>query len=223
MAFAYIQSGQNVGTNTIAFSTNNTAGNIIIAANADFGVTLSTACTDSQGNTYTKFGVVGSEMVVYVATSIAAGANTVTFAGAAGGNTSYIVAEYSTPASYLIYGDPQTNAPSSWVINVIGEPVAFASSAILLVPIGYNHHVSATYSLSTGTVRQTTSEPGGESLFLADVIFSPVGLTSTTTVTVSASALTSLFPLYLIAVGGTGTGGGATKFIREDMSGGMFG
>src|SRR5581483_4731044 len=98
--FSYNQSAQSVSSGSVAFASNNTLGNTLIAVHAGFNITLATSVTDSQGNTYTKLASVQNAtafLAVFVAFNCKSGANTITFNGGTvtGSSFNCIIAEYN--------------------------------------------------------------------------------------------------------------------------------
>lgn len=225
--FSYVQSASGVVSTTNAFGTANTAGNIIIAVHAGFQSTLATAISDTRGNTYTLVDFSNTEnnrIITYVATNIAAGTNTLTFSGASTSNDSFILAEYAVPSAY-IFGTipklPQSNRTTS-VINMPTFAVGTTAlpAEVMIIPIYSDQSSFHTWTLSTGTVRETTHEGGGATAFLGDFdVVSPAGVVLTTASGSSGAWISASMYLMTLSAG-TGTGGGV---IFGDMAGGMRG
>src|SRR5678815_5313313 len=87
---AFVQKKSSVGTNPVPlavdFTSNNTAGNLLIACAEFFGADAPYSISDTRGNTWTPIftssGIHSSggwDLVAWYAMNCAAGANTVTF------------------------------------------------------------------------------------------------------------------------------------------------
>ena len=101
--FAYVQSAGTSDTTTASFSSNNTAGNTIIAA-ISWGNNATPTCSDSQGNTYTiatnTYDSTNNQSLgICYATNIKAGANTFTLDAGGASSTRILIHEYSGIAS----------------------------------------------------------------------------------------------------------------------------
>lgn len=133
-----------------AFSSNNTAGSMIVVF-AFFNSATSapsltgTGCTDTQGNSYTQefFYYPGFSNVMtfaYVATNVHAGANTVTFAcNATGGTTAclgILIAEYSGAAGATVISNATT---------IFGS-----NPTVISLTDQYGNSVSDTFTFSPG-------------------------------------------------------------------------
>lgn len=226
-SFNYVQSNSSAGANsTLAFTSNNTAGNTIIVMWAGFGNNgQPSSITDSNSNTYTTIGFCNpcgdnnaQAVYVYMATSIASGANTVTFHGIPGAaSQNQIVAEYSVPSTYFVQIFPwsnwldQTSIPTYWPDYSFGSP-SFPSEVMLIV-ILYDALFEHTWVASHGTVRQSTNENGNRTAVLAD--YDVVSPSSQVTTALSATGGNSMdiigyrLALFVPAAGGGGSPGGA--------------
>lgn len=228
-AFAYVQSIQSTSTGSLTFGSANTAGNLIVAVNSCFSETLATSVTDSQSNTYVQIGTQAfgnGSLRVFAAASIAGGAsNIVTFNGAStgGGDNSFIIAEYTVPLTYAI-GNPTgiNNTTSTFIIpsaDIIGSPTG---AEVMIIPIIYDGNAFHTWTLSQGTIRETTHEPGNATLFLGDYdVVSPSGIQVTTAT--GSTGVWAICSLNLVAWSTGGGGGGGGIGFRSDWSGGFNG
>lgn len=237
--FSYVQSTSAISTNTIKFTSSNTAGDIIVAALAGFNVALATGVTDSLSNSYTKlFDLNGNGVTiltphvqVWLATSIAAGTNTITFGGMGTSDNDIIVAEYVAGSSYSVIvspvepGNPSSNKfiPASFPTLNVGTP-NFANEVMLIV-VGYDYSEFATsWTISNGTVRQQTHEADNAGFALGDYdVVSPTGLV-TANLSHNQSAQDDIVgcSVQLITLASSG-GGGGTHLFRVDMNGNIFG
>ena len=227
--FTYVQSAQAVTTAVTAFSTANVAGNLIVVVDAGFNVTLPTSVGDSQGNTYHQLvyadlsDASNNHISVWYATGIAAGTNTATLTGASTPSSQgMIVAEYTVPAAYLLgsVATPQQLNRTTSVISVptlaVGSPTFPAE--VMLIPIFSDLYGFHTWTLSTGTVRQSVSIPGGATVFLGDCDYTaPTGVAVTTASGSSGGWCGA--SMYLMTLSSAGGGG----VILGDMAGGMRG
>jgi len=225
-SFVYVTSIHTQGTNTLTFTAASTAGDVIVAANAEFGGTLATSVTDNLGNTYTKLGVHPTgNVTVFVATNVGAGTATLTFSGASGANTSYIAADYNAPTSYHYFSNwvQEIFGISTWIYNYDIQSYGTAGTVteFLLVPICYETSGSDGWAISSGNIREHTAEGGGESLVLADTDFTLPGTCITTLTDTTAGRNFFLGAVGLIGYSGGGGGGGGV--ILGDMSAGMRG
>jgi hypothetical protein len=223
--FSYIQSTNTVSTNTLTFTAANTAGDVIVVANAKFTGALATSVTDSVGNTYLPLNTNNQgNITAFIATNIGAGTATVTFSGASGADTNYIIAEYKVPTSFIVGCQPNAGAivTSTWVdiIDAFALGTLGTFTEAMMIPIVYATAGFGTWTLSTGTVRQFTHEPDSATLMLGDV---DITLPGTATVTVTSTVGGEMFPypINLIAYSVAASGGGIG--FRSDWSGGFNG
>lgn len=178
MATSYVQSNAKTvahgsSSTTLAFSSNNTAGNLIVVCVGFFKYLAGTASvSDSQGNTYTRANqqATGStEADMWFAPNCNGGANTITIS-----NTStnvdfdVIIAEYSG-ADTISPLDAASGATSG-----SSATLSIGSSAGLLVVYAYNSNnntATLTPSPSSGlTLRQHTSNSDGCESSVWDVL-----------------------------------------------------
>lgn len=164
--FAFVQHTPSSSTGALsqAFTSNNTAGNVIIAI-----VYYSSTATvsDTAGNTYHLIqGYLSSDpMLIYAATNINAGANTVTSTDGFG----IVATEYSStnptyyvcPAVVALAGVVSNTGhciPSDG--NCVVSPVTFhSSSEVMAILAGTSTGYMTTWTVSSGTVRFETGFP----------------------------------------------------------------
>ena len=217
-AFSYVQSANTDNATTLAFGSNNTAGNLIVAFYDNFANALPSSVTDSQGNTYTNVmnsAQTTSRVSIWVAQNIAAGANTVTFNGASSTFADIIIAEYSVPADYLlaVQSLPQTGTINSLLQSFpeisVGSP-GFPSEVMLIVAI-YDSNSFHGWTLSNGTVRETTHNPASATSVLGDWdVVSPSGIVSTTLAGTGSGGGWLGCTIALLTLGGGGGGAGGS-------------
>ena len=188
-SFAYVQSASTISANTLAFSSNNTAGNLIVAAVSGFNQGLASGVSDTNGNTYVQYGANPSNtspgrIQIWVAKGISAGANTLTFTGMSSTNTNIIIAEYTMPSAYsyaveLLPNLAYTGAlPFGFPVVVSGSPTM--PTEVLLVVVAYDFSNFRSWTISNGTIRQSTHEADGATLVLGDYdVVSPTGAVTT--------------------------------------------
>lgn len=164
--FAFVQKaiatqngGNPVSSSTVAFSSNTTAGNIIVAL--IYNAAAGNVVTDTQGNTYTFIGTGtgGFPLAsVYVALHIAGGADTVAAAQGSGTtNTPWglVVMEYSS-ANPTYYACAGPVAHPGVIANTIGGITYFTSTHEVEIVWNSNANSSLTsWTATTGTVRFT--------------------------------------------------------------------
>jgi hypothetical protein len=176
---AYVQSvgGYAVsgsGNVTVAFASNNTAGNCIIVAIADWNGTPAPTVSDTQGNTYTlaasnstNFGA-----YVYVAPGIKAGVNSVTVANTSGNTCQVVISEYfgiATTSPVLASATFEGGATSG---SVTVGPVTTALTGMLFSFITTNAGVSP---VAAGFTSRTSQGGNYPCVWPADMNFTTGG------------------------------------------------
>jgi hypothetical protein len=165
--FQFVQGNSSVGASTVAFTSNNVAGNFIFVAilAASGGTTINTP-TDTRGNTYTALSAqvnLPQGMRAYFAPNIGAGANTITATFSSGGAAELIAAEYSgvlsaapldIAAGIATQGGSTQYTTNSMTTTAAGELVI--GYAFGLGNVG-SWSVSSNYSLRTNVVNTTSS------------------------------------------------------------------
>lgn len=231
--FSHVQSASAISANSLAFTSNNTSGNIIVAMVASFHQTLATAVTDTNGNTYVKVADAGTVLngyfQVWVATGITGGANTLSFTTMITTDTNIIIAEYGVPTDFHLGVSPlYSKVYSSGAMdfsfpdNVIGAPVL--PSEIMLICFAYNWSNFRSWTISNGTVRQTTHEADGATTALGDYsVVSPSGVVTTTLTATGGSGEDYVGACLQLFIFPSGGGGGGGTFFACDMSGGFSG
>src|SRR5674476_222230 len=208
--FAYLQSASKSGNTALAFPSNNTAGNVIVVATSNNSVT---AINDTQGNSYNKVAnnLYGSSQIqMWLAVNINAGANSVTATGlnASGAFSSIAIIEYTTPSSLTF----ASGIGGSAAVN--GMTGRYQSSGeTLLVIASYDWGSAHSWTGTNLTVRQTVTEGGGQTLGIGDF-----DTTTSTTATVStlnggSGGATATVGLLIFQVGG-----GSTSSIQISLS-----
>lgn len=154
MSYAFVQ-GRNNTTNTaspatLAYNSNNTAGNLLIITGRGNSGTTAVSISDSQGNTWANFQLnqsSGYRFFMGYALNCKAGANTLTVAGG-GGLLTYAIAEYSGVLAF----DTQTSAIAGGANPSSGNITTAVANELLIGVIGLT---SATTTAGTGfTLRQ---------------------------------------------------------------------
>src|ERR1700730_7756796 len=129
-------------TFTLAYASNNIAGNtsVVLVAFDNWGTEPSAAITDSNGNTYTQVGNyltdVGNKIKLgmFVATNIAAGANTVTMTVSTTGTSfTFVVEEYSrvVPTGAVVDSSSTTSSGTSNLSITLNSGTVAASLGVL--------------------------------------------------------------------------------------------
>ena len=126
-AFVQAASGESGSNNpTLAFSTNNTAGNAIIACVGLYNATIGATISDSRNtyNTLISFSNAGGSVYRAVALNIGAGANTVTFTVPVVFDAVYTITEYSGIATSSAIDQTQggiNTTTTSWTSGATGS------------------------------------------------------------------------------------------------------
>jgi hypothetical protein len=194
---AVVQTNSDTGagaTRVKAFTSNNTATNMIFAGMGGYNLSASTAtpsCSDTRGNTYTVIlTIVGSggnlNAAGLYAKNIGTGANTVTCVLSGQTHTDMIIAEYSglsttSPLDTFATsntgpcfgcGSDFTGGTTLTYPQPGGGTFATCSSNELIASFTYAQHAATTFTITTPasgyTVEQNTTNPDGESAGLAD-------------------------------------------------------
>lgn len=218
--FTFVQSTKTVGTNTTTMTASSTVGDVIVVAEAMFSVVLATAVSDSLGNTYSLIGT-SSQQNIWVAPVTTGGTATITFSGATGANHSYIIAEYTAPANFTALSDAAFINTSPWTYVYGNKMVGTSTQEVLVILTAYNPHTSSTYTFSSATLRQQTSEGGGEALVYGDKDITSSVATTTETITPNSGSINWAIPVTL--VGNSGGGGAAGGAILLGMDAGLRG
>lgn len=219
--FSYVQSANTDNATSLAFGSNNTAGNLIVAFYDNFANALPGSVTDSQGNTYTKLTSSASttqRFSIWVAQNIAAGANTVTFNGASATLSDIIIAEYAVPTDYhlvaqpIIQTDTTNTLPVSFPAIPVGSP-AFPLEVMLITAL-YDSNSFHGWTISNGSIRETAHNPASATAVLGDWdVMTPTGAVSTTIAgTGSAGAWSGCSVVLMVPSGGGGGGGGGGAY-----------
>jgi hypothetical protein len=179
----YVQSKSTTAATSLAFASNNTAGNLILVIIGVYGAGSPyayTSVSDSR-NSYVPMGCVpaqfghwfgsGGTACAWIATGIGAGANTVSISGvtATDGGPSLAILEYT----------PGTNLTLLPLLMINGTGTAMPSSgpwqstwsfagAVTMVNVAYDVSSSHTWTVSAGNLRESTEESGGQSMAVAD-------------------------------------------------------
>src|SRR5271157_4120207 len=168
-AFAYRQSASQSGNTALAFPSNNVAANMIVVATSNISVS---AVNDTQGNIYTLLSSqnhLSAQLQIWCALNIKSGANSVTATGlaASGAGSSIAIIEYTVPASFASVAASGDNLNSGTPNN--GSGTFYQSpSEVLLIIAAYDFHSSHAWTGTNLTIRQTTTEGGGQSLSIGD-------------------------------------------------------
>jgi hypothetical protein len=178
----YVQSKSTTGATSLAFTSNNTAGNLILVVIGTYGGSSPyayTSVSDSR-NSYVPLGCAPSQIssqfgsatvCAWLATSIGAGANTVSISGitAAGGGPSLAILEYTPGTNLAVLPMPMLVA-SGVVMPSSGSWQSEWSypGVVTIVTAVYDEHTSHTWSVSAGNLRESTEESGGQSMGVAD-------------------------------------------------------
>lgn len=176
MAVAFIQSNS-AASNSVAFSSNNTAGNFLVCCIGTSGDV--TNVTDTRGNAWSKAvdqnqsGILLFSDIWYVP-NCANGANTVTLSGGFGGFEIIGVAEYSGVATSTPID--QTNSANNSINNPDSGPVTTTQASELLVGvIAHAGNNSAITFDSPWTQREDKQAGGIRRMAFADRIVSSTG------------------------------------------------
>jgi hypothetical protein len=208
--FAFVQSKSQSGNSALAFTSNNTAGNIIYVF---VSTTAVTAMTDTNANTYQKLDQLnggGPQIQIWVALNIAAGANSVTATGlaASGSGSSIAIAEYSHPASF--------NLVAGLIFTDTVAPTSAAAETLSVMGI-YDFHSSHAWTGTNLTIRETTTESGGQTLAMGDNVSAtvPLGTAFTFNSCSQGGSCLMAWGVNTQAAGGSTASPSASAFVGE--------
>jgi hypothetical protein len=156
--FAWVQKASS-NTNSVAFASSNTAGNIIVVQVIEGSGPVS----DTQGNTYALYiSMTGSSVKTYAAAHIHAGANTVTVT-----TGPIVIMEYSSvSAGYWIcpgHASLAVGVEAGTITNqnVNGTGTNFNSASEVMVVFGaWENGTAHNCSIPSGTIRLNGITPG---------------------------------------------------------------
>jgi hypothetical protein len=182
---------------------------MIVVATSNVSVT---AVNDTQGNTYTNTASVANsnrQIQMWIAQNIKAGANSVTATGlsAGGANSSIAIIEYTAPSSF------------QFCYSLSMQSLSFASQSsneTLAVIATYDYHSSHSWTGTNLTVRETTSEGGGQTLGIGD--FYSATSTITTSSAINGCSDSSGCPTTVLLNFTMGGGGSSTSDIQISVS-----
>ena len=205
----YVQGQSNTvhGADSLAasFTSENTAGNLILVCLGAWNGGTSPTVSDNAGNTYTQIQTdtsEGSVVTIWYAQNIVGGANTVTVAGLSGADIDLIVAEYAglLPTAGLVSAVAVNSGTTPSVTATAITPPQTADALLLYSYDQSNSGDTFTFTTSpteTFVQRETTSNTaGGECSALYDCIGS---FSDTLTPSVAISAGSSR-ALYIVAI-----------------------
>lgn len=219
-SFTYVQSNSAAASLTVAFSSNVTSGNLLVAVGGAFNSQNPTGCTDTLGNSYTLLGIMnGSAGVTFIYYTItgSSGANTITIGGWSTSNALLCCGEYTIPSNFLIsregFQDIQgsgglNNYTIKFPFDTHGSPSVPTELLLITAWMDFNAH---TWTMSNGTKRFDT-DPGDGTAFLYgdyDTSTSPIS-TNISTFSTGTDQVVSLTMFLFIPASG---GGGTTNYI----------
>lgn len=187
------------GVLSLAYSSNNTAGNVGIVATAAGSGSVGASITDTNSNTWRAVvgtNQLGGNVTLWICLNLAGGPNTVSVSGLTGyqGGPSMVILEYSTPANTGVTAfQPPFNAflnPLNLDSNFLAPGHTFQQ--VLIAAVYDTNPDSYTWSVNGGAnLRGSTLESGGRSLAVADqsvtvttnhITFTPSGGSYTTAI-----------------------------------------
>lgn len=206
MGASFVQSAKNSssgsGATSVAkaFTSNVTAGNLLIAAVGFYRAAsggwvynkLKTSVSDSQGNVWSLVGAIftGGNSNVAIFRAIAGTSGSCTVTAVPFGSTSVpcdlVVAEYSGVAPFVDGLQIDGGGLTSMTVPTID---VFNASGAVIIAADYDQTHTSTPSYSTNfTVREYTANPNAESLCLADHIVGSPGTYGGETLNLSVSS-----------------------------------
>ena len=217
-SFTFVQSNDATASLSVAFSSNVTAGNLLVAIGGGFNNQNPTGCTDTIGNSYTLLqeadGAFGT-VFIYYAINTTSAANTITIGGWSTTNSVLCCGEYTVPSNFLISREEYLDVsagPQSYTIQfpfaTIGSPTVPTEILLITAWMDFNSH---SWTMSNGTKRLDT-DPGDGTAFLYgdyDTSTSPI---STSIATFSHGSAQALGITMFLFIPGSG-GGGTTNYI----------
>lgn len=210
--FTRVQSATATNSTTVAFGSNVTTGNLLIAylgqrsGATDSGLTVS----DTLANTWHKASYItgNAAQVIWWAVSSSSGADTITWS-AANPDQGTVIVEYSTPASIGIGGLSFISGLGS-VTAMNLNPLQAPTDGLLLV-IFYDEDTGFPVTGNNVTVVQQGTPPGSDTYALGEAI----GVLSASTsygFTWSTGHPTNSLGGLLVTANGSGSGGGQTAY-----------
>jgi hypothetical protein len=225
MGFSFVQGACSTATYpaSLAFGSNNTAGNIIIVIWGGSTDADRLTVSDSKGNTYfplfrpdywTVISQPGNiSSAVWVACNIASGANTVSFSVSSPGQYSQaIILEYSQTAGTVIFGAFAGRGTGGDTVppiqNLYPIPGTVAGTMILSC---YDYNSAHTWTPSGLTSRVSGNSVGGTAMIAADAAFS--SYTPTASIAGGSADQTGIVVTMQLAPSSGGGAGGSYGFV----------
>lgn len=170
--FSYVQSNSTTAATSLTFSSNVTAGDLIVVAVSYYsGSNYAVAVNGASpillaSSTFSNGGV-----QVFYLPNAAGGATTVTISGgtAADGGPSLAILEYTSTAAPTVLGLQGYLNTEYNPIQTFTAALTLPTSEMLEIVALYDTHSSHTWTGTNLTVRQETAESGGQTLVIADV------------------------------------------------------
>jgi hypothetical protein len=175
-----------------AFTSNNTAGNLIIVAIQGSAISSNPTVSDSRGNTYTKIGSVNggggpAYSYLYYAKNIAAGANTVTVTLNNGGDLGFHISEWSGLDTTSPVTASSTGVATSSATLWSASSLTTTAANSLLFSFGGTESSAETFTAGTNFTK-ITDQPSHSSMAQYRVVSSTGSYNSTMTVNTADSA-----------------------------------
>ena len=197
-------------TGSLAFTTNNTAGNFIaVAIRGGFSNAQVFTVTDTNANTYKQAAQVGYAasavtQAIYYAENVKGGANTITVTMSVAGPLRFDILEYSGVATSssldgTAVGTSTSSSPATGNMNTT------IGGDLLLATVGTTN--SATFTAGTGyTIRDLVPAPPNTKHIAEDQIQSAAGTVSAGTTLGASDSWGAVLAAFKPAAGGGGAG-----------------
>lgn len=174
-----VDSGTGSGTTTLAYTSNVTIGNILVAGVRLGGSSQNPIITDSQGNTWTRLllniNSSGDTTSVHWLIATSTGALTVTLTNSVSGSRRWIIAEYDA-AGTTVSVDQSTITSAQGTAVSSGTVTTTTASELLVGVIEGDGFAGDTFTPGAGyTVRQSIIPLSQFKLALEDIVVSSTG------------------------------------------------
>jgi hypothetical protein len=189
--FSFVQSahgGSSLNAPTLAYASNNTAGNLLILAARLSSTGQTLAITDSQSNTWTQAATQvqttdGHTAYLWYAANCAGGANTVTITQSGSGTNSnnYVIAEYSGAAAASPLDKTASAQTNTTAVSTSGNTATTSGPSELMIGVatasGSNNGALTPITLGgiAGTQRDQALTLAGFKIALMDAVTTAAG------------------------------------------------
>jgi len=193
--------GSSSSARTAAFTSNVTAGNLIVVTVGTFNGTSATV-TDSLSNSYTLAASASSKAQVWYAQNITGGACTVTVTPSGGDFVNFMAIEYSGAKTSSVLDTTATGS------NSVGPLTVAAGDVVVGMAGGSTSNATAVTSSTTAIIATTHPDQASSCLEWFSVAAGSVTLTTDATASYAAAAFKAVSPPGGGLMRSAGMGGG---------------